>query len=139
MKDRTLVDTGVLVAAFDQSDAWARWVAMALKQVSPPMVTCEAILAETWFLLRHRHDGWGKVVTWLEMGYLKVDFSFSKHREQVVGLMEKYRNLPMSLADASLVAMVESGIGDRVFTLDRHFRTYRHSGRRVVPVLMPER
>ncbi len=52
--------------------------------------------------------------------------------------MKKYRNLPMSLADASLLAMVEAGIGDRVFTLDKHFRVYRHSGRRVVPVLMPE-
>lgn len=52
--------------------------------------------------------------------------------------MEKYRNLPMSLADASLVAMVERGIGDRIFTLDKHFRIYRHSGRRVVPILMPE-
>ena len=42
----------------------------------------------------------------------------------------------MSLADACLVAMVEQEIGDRVFTLDQHFHVYRHSGRRVVPVLM---
>ncbi len=51
--------------------------------------------------------------------------------------MRAYRDLPMSLADASLVAMVEAGAGDRVFTLDEHFRVYRHSGRRVVPVLIP--
>lgn len=34
--------------------------------------------------------------------------------------------------------MVEAGIGDRVFTLDKHFRIYRHSRRRLVPVLIPE-
>ncbi len=132
------MDTGILVAAFDQSDAWAGWVAMAMKQLSPPMITCEAVLAETWFLLRHRPEGWCKVSKWLDLGVLKVEFSFSEHEERVLGLMEKYRDLPMSLADASLVAMVEAGIGDRVFTLDNHFRIYRHSGRRVVPVLMPE-
>lgn len=44
----------------------------------------------------------------------------------------------MSLADACLVAMVERGMGDRVFTLNGGFKIYRHSGRRVVPVLMSE-
>ena len=43
----------------------------------------------------------------------------------------------MSLADSCLVCMIERDIGERVFTLDKHFRFYRHSRRRIVPVLMP--
>ncbi len=138
MRERVIVDTGILVAAFDRGDAWTEWVADAMKQVRPPMVTCEAVLAETWFLLQHRPDGWSKVVNWLELGFLKVDFSLVKNQNGVIGFMEKYRALPMSLADACLVTMVEQGIGARVFTLDSHFRIYRQSRRRVVPVLMPE-
>jgi hypothetical protein len=40
-------------------------------------------------------------------------------------LMEKYRDLPMDLADASLVALAEERTLDRIFTLDRDFRIYR--------------
>lgn len=138
MRERLIVDTGILVAAFDRGDFWAGWVADALKQVRPPMVTCEAVLAETWFLLQHRPQGWEKVVQWLERGFLKVDFCVGTNLQSTLELMEKYRDLPMSLADACLVAMVENGLGDRVFTLDKHFRIYRRRNRRAVPVLMPE-
>ena len=137
MRERVIVDTGILVAAFDRSDAWTGWVADTLKHVRPPMTTCEAVLAETWFLIQHRPDGWSKVINWLELGFLKVDFSLAESQSRVIDLMGKYRDLPMSLADACLVVMVEKGMGDRVFTLDRHFRIYRRNHRRVVPVLMP--
>ncbi|MGJ3241633.1 MAG: type II toxin-antitoxin system VapC family toxin [Opitutales bacterium] len=75
---------------------------------------------------------------WVNRGQIQLPFHVQADSRRIFGLMEKYQNLPMSLADASLVAMVERGIGDRVFTLDKHFRIYRHSGRRMVPVLMPE-
>ena len=42
-------------------------------------------------------------------------------------LMEKYRDLPMDLADASLVVIAETLKRARVFTLDSHFRIYRAS------------
>lgn len=138
MTERLIVDTGVLVAAFERRDQWAPWVANALKSIHGPLVTCEPVLAETWFLLQDHHTAWAKVEKWLDRGFLKLAFSLEAERKRTFALMDKYRNLPMSLADACLVRMVELGIGDRVFTLDEHFRIYRHSGRRVVPVLMPE-
>ncbi len=44
----------------------------------------------------------------------------------------------MSLADACLVRMAEQFTGSPVITLDGDFRTYRKSGRQVIPTLMPE-
>jgi predicted nucleic acid-binding protein len=56
---------------------------------------------------------------------------------QVAGLMEKYQDLPMDFADATLVALAEESQIDQVFTLDRRgFSTYRLHGRksfRVIP------
>ena len=138
MKERILVDTAILVAAFDRADQWTKWTGETLKDLSGPLFTCEAVLAETWFLLQHLPPAWSRVERWLDLGFLKIDFDLQKHRAKVFQLMAKYQDLPMSLADACLVAMVETGLGDRVFTLDKHFRIYRHSGRRIVPVLMPE-
>ena len=52
-------------------------------------------------------------------------------------LMRRYRNRPMSLADACLVRLSELHPGGRVFTLDSDFRIYRRHGNKVIPVLMP--
>lgn len=49
--------------------------------------------------------------------------------------MEKYRDTPMDLADASLVAVAESRSLPRVFTLDRHFRIYRLANGSVLDVV----
>ncbi|HLH72180.1 MAG TPA: PIN domain-containing protein [Chloroflexota bacterium] len=53
-------------------------------------------------------------------------------------LIAKYSNLPMDLADATLVALAEARGLKRVFTLDRHFAVYRFADRdsfEVVPTL----
>lgn len=49
--------------------------------------------------------------------------------ERAAALMEKYGDVPMDLADASLVAVGESQSLRRVFTLDRHFHIYRLADR----------
>jgi predicted nucleic acid-binding protein len=53
-------------------------------------------------------------------------------------LMRRYRNRPMSLADACLVRLSEIHTGGEVFTLDTDFRIYRRHGNKVIPVLMPD-
>ncbi len=45
--------------------------------------------------------------------------------ERMPSLMEKYRDTPMDLADASLVSAAETLAIGQIFTLDRHFRAYR--------------
>ncbi len=51
--------------------------------------------------------------------------------------MRRYSNVPMSLADACLVWIVEQTKNASVLTLDSGFRIYRQAGRRVIPVLAP--
>ena len=51
--------------------------------------------------------------------------------------MKRYRDRPMSLADACLVRLSELHRRSRVFTLDRDFLIYRRHGNKVIPVLMP--
>ena len=51
--------------------------------------------------------------------------------------MRRYRDVPMSLADACLVRMTEQKAGARVLTLDADFLRYRRRGRQVIPVIAP--
>lgn len=100
MSSRVLIDTDPLVTAFDQRDAYANRTTAVLKTVHSPMLTCEPVLTETWFLLKHLPDAWAKIEKWMDLGFLKVAFTLELNRTDVFHLMAKYRDLPMSLADA---------------------------------------
>ena len=52
--------------------------------------------------------------------------------------MHRYRNVPMSLADACLVCMAEENRGSRIFTLDSDFSIYRLHGRAAARLIKPE-
>ena len=52
-------------------------------------------------------------------------------------LMRRYRNVPMSFADACLVSLVNGTENGSVLTLDSDFQIYRQANRRVIPLLMP--
>jgi hypothetical protein len=64
---------------------------------------------------------------------LLVTFELAKSVEPVVRLIEKYSDVPMSLADACLVRMTETLANPIVITTDGNFRVYR-----VVPCITPE-
>ena len=59
--------------------------------------------------------------------------------DRVFSLMRAYRSVPMSLADACLVGLLESLPDGHIFTLDRDFTIYRQHGRRQIPLITPER
>ena len=74
----------------------------------------------------------------IERGVLQIDFSLSAQVENVKVLMKKYKDVPMSLADACLVRMSELIDNSVVFTLDSDFYNYRKNGRRKIPLIIPE-
>ena len=56
-------------------------------------------------------------------------------RERSYELMRTYHDLPMDLADVTLVALAEAERDWQILTLDDHFRLYRPRGRRTFDVL----
>ena len=78
-----------------------------------------------------------KVAEALRRGLLVSDFSLSAEQEAVLVMMDKYADVPMSLADACLVRMTEMRPDPVLLTTDADFRIYRRHSRQVVPCLMP--
>ena len=68
---------------------------------------------------------------------LELPFRLEEQSAAVAGLLARYRDAPMSLADACLLRMSELWTDSQVLTCDSHFRPYRRSGRRTIPTLMP--
>lgn len=66
-----------------------------------------------------------------------VNFDFNDDTESVLRLLQKYADVPMSLADACLVRMTETLSDPLVLTTDSDFRIYRRHSRQVIPCVMP--
>lgn len=133
-----IADTGPLVALIDpdtREHGWAREQAMALPR---PLLTSEPVLTEAAFLLTRDGFDAAELFALAEAGIIAVGIEFNRERSALRALMRKYRDVPMSLADATLVRLSELHRDCRVFTLDADFRIYRCHGNKVIPVLMPE-
>jgi len=132
-----LADTGALVALLDRRERFHAWALEQAHSMQPPLLTCEAVIAELCFLLSDVPGGHAAIRHNLKSGVWRLDFSLADERERVFALMETYADQPMALADACLVRMAELHADASVFTLDGHFRVYRRNRRQVIPVILP--
>jgi predicted nucleic acid-binding protein len=127
----TLCDAGPLFALVDPRQAEIhRRCKSVLPQLPSPLITTWPSFTEAMHLA-HRSGGWPmqdllwrfvreSVLLFHELGPSEVD--------RMAVLMEQYRDTPMDLADASLVASAEHLGVTRIFTLDHHFQLYRLKG-----------
>ena len=70
---------------------------------------------------------------------IAIAFRLEEREREVGTLRDKYSDVPMSVADASLVRMAEQFTRSAVLTLDRDFRIYRKHGRQVIPLIVPSK
>ena len=137
MKPQIILDTGPLVALLNRGDRHHRWAMDQWAQIVPPLLTCEAVLAEACFLVRRFPGGQVAVLDLVQRGVLDVSFRLIEETEAVFRLLRKYRDVPMSLADGCLVRMAERRAAGVVLTLGSDFSIYRKNGRQVIPTLAP--
>ena len=133
----TLVDTGPLVAMCNRRDTHHDWTLAALRAVTGALTTCEPVLTEACFLLKQVFGAADELFELMERGLLRLEFSVATEYKRVQHLMNRYANLPTSLADACLVRMAELHPTSRIMTLDRDFTVYRRHGRQAIPLLAP--
>lgn len=132
-----IVDTGPLVAFLDRREAHHRWIAEQAGTLAVPWLLCEAVLAESWHLLRRLPGAQDALLEMVETGLLQIEFALADDIKPVRLLRRKYRDIPMSLADACLVRMAEKLDDHAICTLDADFTVYRKHGRQPIPLIIP--
>ncbi len=133
----TLIDAGPLIALIDKGQKHHASCEAALDRVTKPFLTTWPTWAEAMFLLG-RIAGWpGQNALWqyLLRDEVTVIAPTPEQTRRTIHLMEQYRETPMDLADASLVALAEARNIHRIFTLDRHFYVYRLHGKQTFEVI----
>jgi predicted nucleic acid-binding protein len=133
---KAIADTGFVVAFLNRDDRYHDWASELGRRVSDPLLTCEAVLAETAFQV----ESVGRVLALLRDGFLKVAFDLTKNVEEVLELAERYRDRTPDLADLCLIRMSELYDDLPVLTVDESdFRVYRRNRREVIPIVCPPR
>jgi uncharacterized protein len=134
-----IVDTGPLVAFLDRAEQHHRWVVQQVEELEPPLLVCEPVLAEAMHLLARFARGQDALFALLQNGALRVAFRIEEHISALHKLHRKYRDRPMSLADACIVRMTEIYVRHAVLTLDSDFTVYRKHGRDPLALIYPAR
>ena len=124
----TLTDTGPLVALINRNDPnHARCLAAAQRLPNGPLMTSWPCFTEAMYLLYRAtgHAGQALLWHWRAAGRLSLMDLTLGEVDRMAALMTKDADLPMDLADASLIVSAERIGAERIFSLDSDFYVYR--------------
>ncbi|MBD1809046.1 PIN domain-containing protein [Microcoleus sp. FACHB-SPT15] len=138
MKQNIILDTSPLVAFIDKSDRFHNWAVENWKTIAIPLFTCEAVISEACFLLQRTYGGQNAVMSLLNTGTIQIPFRLRDEIGRIRELMNRYQNVPMSLADGCLVRMSELIKGSCVLTLDSDFRVYRKNRNEMIDLIIAD-
>ena len=140
MSQNVILDTGPWIALLNPHDRYHRWARETWERIPAPLHVCEPVVTETCFLAQRLGAGAQEaVLDFFQRGMIDLSFRLADESATVAGLLKKYRDVPMSLADGCIVRMAEQRARSMVFTLDSDFVIYRMNGRRRIPTLTPQR
>jgi uncharacterized protein len=120
-----LLDTGAIVASLDRSERFHRVCAETIVRPGPPLVTTEAVIVESCYLLRDVSGAGEAVLRNVAEGNFRIPVTLSQSALQVARIMQKYGDRQIDLADASLIHLATELNTPDILTLDRDFESYR--------------
>jgi len=131
---RGIADTGFVVAFARRNDEHHNWAVDVARGLTEPLLTCEAVVAESAFHL----ESSSYVLALLQDEMLRIAFDCNRNLEQLLQLAERYRDRKPDLADLCLIRMSEMYPQHTVITVDENdFRVYRRNKREIIPLLCP--
>jgi predicted nucleic acid-binding protein len=131
---KAIADTGFLLAFLDKNDPYNFWAKSVLQQVEAPLLTCEAVLAETSFHLQSV----SLALQTMSLGLVEIAFNCNEHLTELAALAERYSDRKPDLADLCLIRMSELHPKHVIVTVDeKDFRVYRRNKREIIPLICP--
>jgi predicted nucleic acid-binding protein len=132
-----LLDTGPWVALLSRNDTHHHWAVDRFRRLTPPLLSCEAVVAETCFLLARSGFDPALALQFIERGVVHLPFVLQEQISAVSTLFRRYENVPASLADAALIRLSEITDAPQVLTTDSDFLVYRRHRRQTIPLITP--
>jgi predicted nucleic acid-binding protein len=131
---KAIADTGFLVAFGNRNDAHHQWAVRLAGQITEPLLTCEAVLAETAFHLRSS----ALALAFVREGLVRPALDVGEHLERLSELAARYADRKPDLADLCIIRLSELHTRHSVITTDvADFRVYRRGRREAIPLIHP--
>ena len=131
-----LLDTGCLVALLDRRERFHQKCVEVVTALPPPLMTCEAVIVESIYLLRNVLGADQAILEDVRVGTYQLSHVLAARAAEVATLMRKYSDVPMDLADACLVDLATQLGTGRILTLDSDFKFYRWGRNRPFELLL---
>jgi uncharacterized protein len=132
-----LLDTGVIVALLDRSEKHHAVCTDAVQATTAPLVTCEAVIAESCYLLRGLAGAAEAILENVATGTFQIPFRLSGAAPQVQRIFRKYMDREVDFADACLIHLATELHTPDILTLKRDFHVYRWGAKKAFRLLIP--
>jgi predicted nucleic acid-binding protein len=131
---RAIADTGFLVAFGNRKDHHHAWAVEIAERITEPLLTCDAVLAETAFHLASS----SLVLEFVREGLVRPAFVVGEHLARLMELATRFADRRPDLADLCLIRLSELHREYPVITTDLNdFRVYRRGRREAIPLVHP--
>ncbi len=121
----TLIDAGPIIALFDRSDKYHNRIVDLIKQESFHLISTWPVIAEASHMLDFDNRAQIALLQWIYRGGLELAQMDAPGIQRIIDLTEKYNDVPMDLADATLIVAAETlGIRE-IISIDNDFYVYR--------------
>ncbi|MFM9837645.1 MAG: type II toxin-antitoxin system VapC family toxin [Cyclobacteriaceae bacterium] len=121
----TLVDAGPLIALFDKSDSYHERAVSFLKHSQGYLITTWPVITEVSHMLDFSTKTQINFLKWINRGGLQIFELEFYHLIRLIELSEKFNDVPMDLADATLIVASEAKGITKIASVDSDFYIYR--------------
>ena len=121
----TLIDAGPLIALFDKSDQYHEQAISFIKGFEGSLLTTWPVITEVSHMLDFSTRTQINFLTWINRGGLKIMELEFYHLIRIIELSEKFNDVPIDLADASLIVASEVKEISEIVSVDSDFYIYR--------------
>ena len=121
----TLIDAGPIIALFNKNDKYHKKIKNFLKKYDGKLTSSWSVVTEVSHMLDFNVQTQIDFLTWIQLGGLNIEAIESKDIVRIIELSMKYSDLPMDLADASLVVLSEKLSIKEIITIDSDYYVYR--------------
>lgn len=121
----TLIDAGPLIALFNKNDKYHDQIKQFLKEYKGKLISSWPVITEVSHMLSFNIKTQIDFMTWINRGAIQLEDIDSEGINRILELSKKYSDVPMDLADASLVAIAEKKKIKEIITIDSDYDIYR--------------
>ena len=128
----TLIDAGPLIALFNKSDKYHEKIKEFIKNYTGLLTTSWPVITEVCHMLDFNINAQIDFLKWIKLGGLKVEDIETEEIDKIIKLSEKYYDIPMDLADATLIVISERLGIKEIITIDSDYYIYRTTEREML-------